>query len=283
MKVLMRRSLIRARRRIKKSDSRYLKRYLALFLPFICTPLIASASVYDVQEYALGLYRIITKSEVVKNTMKFVGVAKNESSNIPIIEDKSKSGNLEDSSSVVENKAVSNTEVKDEYPQSSAIIQLHSPVVTINPVNSIPTKPAADINSDVIDTAEPQIAQPVAQQHNDVDIKYTTYFDFMSTSVNIDEMSNIVDDINVKASDTKTVYLYITGYTSKTGSKKVNDLIAKKRADSVYKFLYSSLGSRFEYIVDGLGKCCYLGKDNNKNRRVEIEFKTKKNDASNNG
>lgn len=59
----------------------------------------------------------------------------------------------------------------------------------------------------------------------------------------------------------------IIGYTDHFGTKKYNDWLALKRAESAKKFL------NVEAKVKGYGKCCYISNINKINRRIEIEVR----------
>jgi len=102
----------------------------------------------------------------------------------------------------------------------------------------------------------------------------TVHFDFDSSFLTNSAMSKIkVFAEELKKSSIAPPLLKITGYTDGVGSKEYNDKLAFNRAVSVYKTFESlglSLGGMRLY---GIGKCCYVEKDNptnEKNRRVKV-------------
>jgi OmpA-OmpF porin, OOP family len=68
-------------------------------------------------------------------------------------------------------------------------------------------------------------------------------------------------------------HIKATGYTCKIGGKKYNEILARRRAESVASFLEDK-GIKVSEVI-GKGKCCYASDKNKLNRRVELEVKNK--------
>lgn len=99
--------------------------------------------------------------------------------------------------------------------------------------------------------------------------KLVVNFDFDSYVLKDNTKKAIEEFISTKLLKTDKV-LYVTGYTCDIGSEKYNDLLAKKRANSVRDFLIKN-NVRNPIKTLWKGKCCYLS-TRSASRRVEITF-----------
>jgi len=90
---------------------------------------------------------------------------------------------------------------------------------------------------------------------------------FGHNSYRLSECDSQKLDAVKKAATTPGAKVTISGYTDNKGSKRYNDRLALRRAESARRYL--GLGK--EAVVVGKGKCCYLVDPKNaKNRRVEL-------------
>lgn len=73
--------------------------------------------------------------------------------------------------------------------------------------------------------------------------------------------------------ETKGGSVSVEGYTCDLGSKRSNDVLARKRAEAVASYLEKA--GMYPARITGVGKCCYVIEDPGKrylNRRVEIKI-----------
>jgi len=63
----------------------------------------------------------------------------------------------------------------------------------------------------------------------------------------------------------------VTGYTCNLGTQKHNDALAKARAHQVTEYLVSHGIPATIIETNGLGKCCYVSRKREENRRAEVE------------
>ena len=101
----------------------------------------------------------------------------------------------------------------------------------------------------------------------------TIYFGNGKTNILKSEENKIKKNIHELKILNKDYYIEITGFTSKSGSKKSNNYIAYKRAESVSNLLKHFGVNKKQIKSLGKGSCCYVSKTSKFNRRVEIKIK----------
>lgn len=97
------------------------------------------------------------------------------------------------------------------------------------------------------------------------------YFDFDKFNLKQSEREKI-DEAFKKFKEGK-LKVYVSGYTDKVGSKEYNDILAFKRAREVKRYIESKY-TKDVCIKKAEGKCCYVSKKDELNRRAEVEIYT---------
>ncbi|MBI5328323.1 MAG: OmpA family protein [Deltaproteobacteria bacterium] len=132
---------------------------------------------------------------------------------------------------------------------------------------SLPKESSGDIKiKEEVKGCPASPVQPQAlKQHTENMV--TVHFGFDSFALEGAELNKLRDAAK-KMSGEKIV---VRGYTCDVGTKEHNNILAIKRALSVYEDLIKSgIDSRL-VMLSGTGKCCYVGDSKDKeNRRVEI-------------
>lgn len=95
----------------------------------------------------------------------------------------------------------------------------------------------------------------------------TVFFGFNS-SLLTKKARVLLDEIIKEIKDNGYTDIAVNGYTCDIGTKKYNDYLAKKRAESVASYMRSK-GVKV-LSVKGEGKCCYISTVRKENRRVEV-------------
>ena len=101
------------------------------------------------------------------------------------------------------------------------------------------------------------------------EVRLTVYFDFDSYSLRdgeylkLREFARSFDEGDYGLID-------IHGYTCDIGSEEYNDLLATRRAESVYEALRGLGVPEKRMRFGGKGRCCYVSSERARNRRVEV-------------
>ena len=123
------------------------------------------------------------------------------------------------------------------------------------------------------DTREITAKKDTSERQSGPDVRITILFDLDGSTLSDTETARLSSFVDRMGPETKGGYFSVKGYTCDLGKKAHNDILARKRADTVATYLRKA-GIHPSRIM-GMGKCCYATKDADKrsfNRRVEIEI-----------
>jgi outer membrane protein OmpA-like peptidoglycan-associated protein len=98
------------------------------------------------------------------------------------------------------------------------------------------------------------------------------FFQFGSDALGKEQLARLKD---MKANLMAAKKIWVVGFTDSIGSKKFNDVLALRRANTVKNILASHGIDKQKIIIKGQGKCCYAKKNSSYhkrlyNRRVEV-------------
>jgi len=97
----------------------------------------------------------------------------------------------------------------------------------------------------------------------------TLYFDLDSFEIRESELAKLKELVSSIPGGMET-RLEIHGYTCDMGTKEYNDVLAKRRAEAVYRAFVGLGIPEKDISYDGKGKCCYRSGVKALNRRVEV-------------
>jgi len=123
------------------------------------------------------------------------------------------------------------------------------------------------------DRREIAATKDMSERQGGPDARITILFDLDGSTLSDTETARLSSFVDRMGPETKGGYFSVKGYTCDLGKKAHNDILARKRADTVATYLRKA-GIHPSRIM-GMGKCCYATKDADKrsfNRRVEIEI-----------
>ena len=121
------------------------------------------------------------------------------------------------------------------------------------------------------DTREITAKKDTSERQSGPDVRITILFDLDGSTLSDTETARLSSFVDRMGPETKGGYFSVKGYTCDLGKKAHNDILARKRADTVATYLRKA-GIHLSRIM-GTGKCCYATKDADKrylNRRVEV-------------
>jgi len=158
-------------------------------------------------------------------------------------------------------------DVIKEVKQNTFVICKKCPVIQDLRVSRALPKIAMKAPPETKDTYSTQVSRPLHNYNG----KTTIYFEFDRAELMDSEKEKLeqVSKIIFRGVD----HIKATGYTCKIGGKKYNEMLARRRAESVASFLENK-GIKVSEVI-GKGKCCYVSDKNEFNRRVKLEVKNR--------
>lgn len=153
------------------------------------------------------------------------------------------------------------------YDMAAATQERDEPTHVICATCPKPVPYAQAIKKDVIVMKAPA-EDPISPQRESITcVKGAVHFGLGSASIS----KNAANEISEVVSKVKGKEVTVEGFTCDLGSQRVNNRLAKKRAQAVAKQLKRA-GVQVEN-VSGTGKCCYVSDKKQENRRVEVQTK----------
>ena len=159
-------------------------------------------------------------------------------------------------------------DVVKEVKQNTFVICKKCPVIQDLRVSRMLPKIAILAPPETKDMSSSQVTPQPLHNYNE---KTVIYFEFDRAEL-IDSEKEKLEQVS-KTISRGVDHIKATGYTCKIGGKKYNEMLAKRRAESVASFLENK-GIKVSEVI-GKGKCCYVFDKNKLNRRVELEVNNK--------
>ncbi len=173
------------------------------------------------------------------------------------------------------------------FSKDPAPVKLVSALTDTTLIQSMPSVPPSPPEGEQVSAANDKGTEPekeraaakepeqpaLLQERKDVNpvcLLAKVQFDLGDATIKPAEQQKLKDKVVASLKDVKDPVLQIHGYTCDLGTKKYNDKLAVDRAKAVAVFLESN-GIK-PVMVTGEGKCCYVSKEPQKNRRAVITY-----------